>query len=260
MIAACPSGVNPMDSTQTYDSLADVYDLMYPASSPDIKDAVDFLARMCPEGGKILEFGVGSGRLAVPLAQRGFEVHGVDGAQRMLDKLAERDTDARVRAFAADFTKVSTGETYDVVFIALNTLFALHTAAQQVECVTRMREHLAPGGRVVIEAFDPMPYHQQQGEHTSTRYLSPTSVMLDSSHVVRTQQLVLVIHTVLDGTVPRPTQEILRYAWPSEIDLMARIAGLRLVGRTAGWREEPYDEKSDRHISVYAVDDVKDQG
>jgi hypothetical protein len=130
-------------------------------------------------------------------------------------------------------------------------------AAQQVDCVTRMREHLAAGGKVVIEAFDPMLYHQQQGEHTSTRYLSATSVTLDSSHVMRARQMVLVIHTVLDGSVLRPVQEILRYAWPSEIDLMARLVGVRLVGRTAGWREEPYDDKSERHISVYAVDGVE---
>lgn len=104
---------------------------------------------------------------------------------------------------------------------------------------------------MVVEAFDPLPYHQLEGEKTSTRYLSPGAVMIDSIHVMRDRQLMLVIHTVIDGGPPRPTREVIRYAWPSEIDLMARLAGLRLTERYAGWRRELYGPDSPRHISVY---------
>ncbi|MFD7505234.1 class I SAM-dependent methyltransferase [Streptomyces sp. NPDC059850] len=240
-----------MDSRVTYDALADVYDLMYPIASPDIADTVDFIAKLSPDSGRVLELGVGNGRIALPLAERGLTVHGIDGSEQMLAKLADRDADGKVVTTAGDFTAITTGETYDTVFIALNTFFAPTSADQQVECLRRMREQLAEGGRVVIEAFDPLPYHQQEGEKTSTRYLSPRSVMIDSTHVMRDRQLILVIHTVVDGGEPRPTQELIRYAWPSEIDMMARLAGLRLVDRFGGWKGEPYGPQSQRHVSVY---------
>ncbi|GLX20639.1 MULTISPECIES: class I SAM-dependent methyltransferase [Streptomyces] len=247
-----------MDSATTYDALADVYDLMYPPASPDISDAVAFIADLAPEGGRVLELGVGNGRIAIPLAERGLAVHGIDGSEHMLEKLAARDPEGKVATTAADFTTGGTGEQFDVVFIALNTFFAPTTADAQVQCMQRMREQLAPGGRVVIEAFEPRAFHQQEGEKTSTRYLSPTSVMVDSTHVMRDRQLILVIHTVVDGGVPRPTQEVIRYAWPTEIDLMARLAGLRLVERHGGWRGEAFDANSHRHVSVYeAVEDPK---
>ncbi|MFC9219974.1 class I SAM-dependent methyltransferase [Streptomyces hygroscopicus] len=240
-----------MESRVTYNALADVYDLMYPAASPDIADAVDFIAKITPEPGRVLELGVGNGRIAIPLAERGLTVHGIDGSEQMLAKLADRDPEGKVRATAGDFTATTTGEVYDTVFIALNTFFAPTSADQQVECMRRMAEQLAEGGRVVIEAFDPLPFHQQEGEKTSTRYLSPQSVMIDSTHVMRDRQLILVIHTTVDGSVPQPTQELIRYAWPSEIDLMARLAGLRLVDRFGGWNDEPYGPHSPRHVSVY---------
>ncbi|MFF3333694.1 class I SAM-dependent methyltransferase [Streptomyces sp. NPDC002888] len=240
-----------MESQLAYDALADVYDLMYPPESPDAADAVDFLAALTPASGRVLELGVGNGRMAIPLAKRGLTVHGIDASAQMLARLKERDPDATVVTHTGDFTTETTGERYDVVFIALNTFFAPSTADAQVRCMQRMREQLAPGGRVVVEAFDPLPYHQLDGEKTSTRYLSPGAVMIDSTHVMRDRQLMLVIHTVIDGGTPRPTQEVIRYAWPSEIDLMARLAGLRLTERYAGWKREPYGPDSPRHVSVY---------
>ncbi|MET7934805.1 class I SAM-dependent methyltransferase [Streptomyces sp. NPDC005322] len=240
-----------MESRATYDALADVYDLMYPAASPDIADTVDFIAKLTPESGRVLELGVGNGRIAIPLAERGLRVHGIDGSEQMLSKLAERDPEGKVGITTGDFTATTTGGVYDTVFIALNTFFAPTSADRQVECMRRMAEQLAEGGRVVIEAFDPLPFHQQEGEKTSTRYLSERSVMIDSTHVMRDRQLILVIHTVVDGGVPRPAQEIIRYAWPSEIDLMARLAGLRLVERFGGWKGEAYGPHSPRHVSVY---------
>ncbi|MFD0266118.1 class I SAM-dependent methyltransferase [Streptomyces sp. NPDC127106] len=240
-----------MQSQLTYDALADVYDLMYPPRSPDIDAAVDFLAALAPATGRVLELGVGNGRIALPLSRRGLTVHGIDGSAHMLARLRERDPGGSVVVHEGDFTATTTGERYDVVLIALNTFFAPTSSDAQVECMRRMREQLAPGGRVVVEAFDPLPFHRQEGERTSTRYLSPQSVMVDSTHVMRDRQLLLVIHTVVDGSTPRPTQEVIRYAWPSEIDLMARLAGLRLVDRFAGWRREPYGPESQRHVSVY---------
>jgi hypothetical protein len=106
---------------------------------------------------------------------------------------------------------------------------------------------------VIVEAFDPLPYHQLEGEKTSTRYLSSDAVMVDSTHVMRDRQLLLVIHAMIDGGPPRPTQELIRYAWPSEIDLMAQLAGMRLVDRFGGWRKEPFGPNSQRHVSVYEV-------
>ncbi|GAA2539041.1 MULTISPECIES: class I SAM-dependent methyltransferase [Streptomyces] len=242
---------NPYD-----DLLADVYDLMYPDALSGTAEAVEFVAGLCPPTGSVLEFGVGNGRLAVPLSARGLEVFGIDSSSRMLGDLAERDPDGKVKAVEGDFLTASTGRRHEVVLMALNTFFSLPQQEQQIDCLRRMREHLAPGGRVVLEAFDPSPYHRQEGERTTTRFLGPGTVMLESSHVVPSQQLIILVFALLADGPTRTAHTALRYAWPAEIDAMARCAGLRLVERHAGWEREPYGPGSQRHVSVYEAADA----
>jgi ubiquinone/menaquinone biosynthesis C-methylase UbiE len=232
------------------EKLASFYDRMYPiASETDL--TVEFVSALAPPGGRILELGVGTGRVAVPLAERGFSVYGIDGSPAMLEELRKRDSEGRIEAVLGDFTKDGSGREFDVVSIVLNTFFMAVTKEQQIGCLTRVREQLAPGGRFVLEAFDPTPFHGMDKPELSVRHLDEKSIMLDTYTVDRSRQLLVGIHTILDGGPPATTQHVLRYAFPYELDLLAELAGLRLVERWAGWRREPHTHGSSRHVSVY---------
>ncbi|MER7746941.1 class I SAM-dependent methyltransferase [Streptomyces bacillaris] len=232
------------------EKLAGVYEQMYPIDF-DTDAAVGFLGGLVPAPASVLELGIGTGRIAVPLAARGYQVHGIDGSQAMLDKLRERDPEGAVTAELGDFTATSTGRTYDLVTLVLNTFFVAVTKEQQIGCLRNVREQLAPGGRFVLDAFDPSPYHAQQKPEASVRYLNEGAVMLDSITVDRSRQLMMATHTIVDGGPPETTHHVIRYAFPLEIDLLAELAGLRLVARYDGWGKGPFTSASARHISVY---------
>lgn len=233
------------------EKLASVYDQMYPIEF-DTTLAVEFLAGLAPPGGRILELGVGTGRIAVPLAERGFEVHGIDASEAMLAKLGERDAKGAVTTLLGDFTETDTGETFDLVTLVLNTFFVAATREQQLGCLRRARAQLAPGGRFVLEAFDPAPYVALQKPEFSMRHLDEGAIMLDTLAVDRSRQLMVGTHTIVDGGPPQTRQHVLRYAFPFEIDLLAELSGLRLAERHDGWTRQPYTASSLRHVSVYA--------
>ncbi|MFE6271643.1 class I SAM-dependent methyltransferase [Streptomyces goshikiensis] len=233
--------------------LASVYDRMYPIGH-DTEQAVAFVAALTPPGGSVLELGVGTGRIAVPLAGDGFTVHGIDGSEPMLAELRARDPQGTVTTRLGDFTREGTGRTFDTVTLVLNTFFVAVTKEQQVGCLRLAREQLAPGGRFVLEAFDPAPYHHMEKPDHSMRHLDERSIMLDTLTVDRSQQLMLSTHTIIDGGAPETREHLLRYAFPFEIDLLAELSGLRLVERTEDWAGTPYTSSSLRHVSVYEAD------
>ncbi|NGO43245.1 class I SAM-dependent methyltransferase [Streptomyces sp. YC419] len=239
------------------EKLASFYDRMYPDVS-ETELSVGFISALTPAGGRILELGVGTGRVALPLAEQGFRVHGIDGSPAMLEELRKRDPQGQVTAVLGDFTKDrfgkdSSGSDFDVVTIVLNTFFTAVTKEQQIGCLTRVREQLAPEGRFVLDAFDPAPFHAMGEPKLSMRHLDEKSVMLDTYLIDRSRQLLIGNHTILDGGPPATTQHVLRYAFPYELDLLAELAGLRLVERFGGWRREPYTAASPRHVSVYEI-------
>ncbi|MFD4737029.1 class I SAM-dependent methyltransferase [Streptomyces virginiae] len=233
--------------------LASVYDRMYPIDH-DTEQAVAFVAALTPPGGSVLELGVGTGRIAVPLAGQGFTVHGIDGSEPMLAELRARDPEGLVTTQTGDFTQEGTGRAFDTVTLVLNTFFVAITKDQQLGCLRRVREQLAPGGRFVLEAFDPAPYHHMDKTDHSMRHLDERSVMLDTLTVDRSQQFMLSTHTIIDGGAPETYEHLLRYAFPFEIDLLAELSGLRLVERTEDWAGTPYTSSSLRHVSVYERD------
>jgi SAM-dependent methyltransferase len=232
------------------EKLASVYEQMYPIDF-DTTAAVDFLSSLAPVPASVLELGVGTGRIAVPLAARGYEVHGIDGSEAMLGKLRERDPEGTVTAMLGDFTSTGTDRTFDVITLVLNTFYVAVTKEQQLGCLRKVREQLAPGGRFVLDAFDPSPYHTMQKPEASIRYLNEGAVMLDSITVDRARQLMVATHTIVDGGPPETTHHVIRYAFPLEIDLLAELSGLRLVDRYDGWSKGPYTSASVRHVSVY---------
>lgn len=226
-----------------------IYDELYP-HCPDVDHAADFLAARCGPTPTVLELGIGHGRLAIPLAERGVAVHGIDSSPAMLEWLRERDTTGRITTTEGDFSQVVAGHAFDVVTVVMNTLFALTDLDRQIECLRRMAEQVASDGTVVIEAFDPTPYHGQVTTRTDLQHLRG-GLMVSTTDIDPVRQLMLVIRTTMTDDGMTKVREIVRYCWPNELDLMARIAGLELAERFSGWRGEPFLRGSHRHISVY---------
>ncbi|WP_194892059.1 class I SAM-dependent methyltransferase [Catenulispora pinisilvae] len=198
-----------------------------------------------------LELGVGTGRIAIPLAALGTKVHGVDVSPAMLTHLSERPGGDRVTTSLADMVNDRIPGDFAVVYLAFNTLFMVLEQRQQVQCVRNASTHLRPGGLLVIEAFVPEFQHYTGSQATRTEHLLDDEVwLLTSKHdavrqVIRTQS----IRISADGTELRPVD--LRYIWPSELDLMCQLAGLRLRDRFGGWQREPFNSQSTHHVSVY---------
>lgn len=247
----------PTISSSAYgEGLADVYDEMYPPSI-DADTAGKFLAELAGPEGSVLELGVGTGRVASRTAAHGARVHGIDASPSMLEMLHARHGDSGITTEVLDFTEQSTGRTFDVVTNPLSTLFVGLTQAHQIRTLELMREQLRPGGTVVIEAFEPGGYHRMTEPKTETRPLTDGSLMIDTTFVNSVAQIIVVNHVTVGENRYDTAREVVRYAFPSEIDLMARLAGLQLVGRYGDWSRGPFAADSARHVSLYQT--VADQ-
>jgi len=202
-------------------------------------------------GGPVLELGVGTGRIAVPLAERGVKVTGIDASQAMVDRLRQKDPDGRIELVMGDFADppaLVTGP-FTVVLVAISTLFELDDQEAQLRCLTGARAILADDGVVVIEAFAPDVTRLDQS--LSVAGTTHGGVTL---RAVRHDPLAQVVEghdVVVDGSGTHLVPYRIRYATVPELDLMARLAGLRLRDRWGGWHRQPFDLASDRHVSVY---------
>lgn len=240
----------PRYEPTTYgDRIADVYDILYPPG-PDTEAAADLLASLA-QGGRALELGIGTGRLAIPLSARGVEVHGIDASDAMVARLRAKPGGERIAVVIGDFTGVPVEGRFDLVFAAFNTLFALATQEDQVRCLQAVAGHLAPGGAVVVEAFVPDPARFDRGQRTATSVLAGDWVVQESAVHDPLSQRVRLVHILISPEHTRLYPVELRYAWPSELDLMARLAGLALDRRWGGWGQEVFTAASARHVSVY---------
>lgn len=235
-------------SADTYgERIADVYDSWYAAYDPRCIDLLADLAR----GGPALELGVGTGRIALPLAQRGIAVHGVDASPAMVAKLRAKPGGGAIPVTMGSFSDFATDGRFAVAFIAFNTFFALLAQDEQIRCMETVARHLAPGGRFVIEAFVPDLARFVGGQTMRVAGVAVNEVRIDASQLDLAQQRITSQHVVLTEHGVRLYPVTLRYAWPSEMDLMARIAGLRLEDRFGDWARAPFGAESTKHISVY---------
>ena len=232
------------------DAIADLYDQIC-FYDDEVDDAVALLTRLSPESGSVLELGVGTGRLAVPLARAGRRVHGVDAAERMLDECRRKDPDGTVRLSRGDFASHVVGETFDLVLLALNSLLYLTDQDRQVQCLANVREHLKERGRAVFDLYEPTAVHAIDGQKTTVVPLGRESTLVISGAVSKSRQILQVNQALIGGGTVRNVDEVQRYCWPSQLDLMARMAGLCLLARWSDWRRTPFGEGSTRHISVY---------
>lgn len=232
------------------DAIADIYDELH-GWHLDTEAAVEALARLAGEG-PVLELGVGTGRVAAPLAERGLEVHGIDASEEMVSRLREKPGGDRVRVAAGDFAAVEApAEAYSMVFVVFNTLFALASQDEQAGCFAGVAERLAEDGVFVVEAFVPDLARFDRGQRVDVTRVETGRVVLDVSMHDPVGQRVVSQHLIIEDRRIRQVPVELRYAWPSELDLMARLAGLRLRSRHGGWGEEPFTASSPRHVSVY---------
>lgn len=217
--------------------------------SPEVLDATaDFLARQA-RGGRVLELGIGTGRVALPLAQRGLTVHGIELSDAMVARLREKPGGGEISVTMGDFAHTTVEGRFSLAYLVFNTITNLTSQDEQVTCFGNVAAHLEPAGRFVVEVFVPILQRLPPGETTRIFHTSPTGLSYDE-YDVTTQQM-YSHHYTFDGDRYRLSSIPFRYVWPSELDLMARIAGLRLVERWADWRRAPFTSDSPSHVSVW---------
>ena len=235
-------------SHETYgERVAGVYDVWFSEYDPH---AIDVLAELA-NGGRALELGIGTGRFALPLSAKNVEVHGIDAAKSMVSRLREKPGAERIAVTMGNFADVPVEGEFALVYIVFNTLFALSSQDEQVRCFRNVAAHLAPNGCFVIEAFVPDLTRFISGQVNWATKVTEEVVELDvGRHDAATQRVISQRVVMTDGSVRLYPVQI-RYAWPSELDLMAQLAGLRLRERWAGWQREPFTSESGKHISVY---------
>lgn len=240
---------------ETYgDRWADVYDTWVGDrfSHGETAAAVDVLGDLAA-GGRVLELGIGTGRIALPLAQRGLEVHGIEASEAMVTKLRAKPGGDAISITIGSFADVDFGSSdLDLVFVVWNTFFALTSQEEQIRCFKKVAGQLSPQGKFVIEAFVPNLARFAGGHSVQVLRVTADQVGLAVSENDPVAQTIESQHLAIteDGVQLRPVH--LRYAWPSELDLMARLAGLELRSRWGGWDRSPFTGSSGTHVSVYA--------
>jgi SAM-dependent methyltransferase len=215
-------------------------------SEPPSEETLDFLAGLAGDGAA-LEFAIGTGRVAVPLAARGIRVAGIDDSGAMLQRL--RAKTSAIEAVQGDMATTRVDGEFSLVFLVFNTISNLTTQDAQVACFANAAAHLRPGGRFVIENGVPALQSLPPGQTVLPWRADPEGFSYDVYDVV-TQNFSSQHFYIADGELEAFPVEF-RYAWPAELDLMARIAGLRLEHRYAGWDRAPFTALSPSHVSVW---------
>jgi len=228
------------------DQVADVYDRMY---GPD-DEAVACLTDLAGAG-PVLELGIGTGRLALPLADEGLEVHGIDASQDMVDQLRSKPGGDRILVAIGDFADVEIDGRFSLVFVAFNAFFVLLDVETQQRCFANVAAHLAPGGRFVVRTFVPDTSRFERDQHLEVQAVAVDGARLSASrHDPENQRVDSLIMWVSNaGVLTWPAR--LRYSYPDELDEMAAAAGLRLEHRWSGWAREPFEDDSAHQVSVY---------
>ena len=230
------------------DRWADTYDEQFPAL--DAEPAIDFLAGLA-DGGRVLELAIGTGRVALPLAARGIAVEGVDASEAMVARLRAKPGGEAIPVTMGDLARVPVNGPFRLVYLVFNTLFGLLTGARQAECFGNVARVLDVPGAFVIECFVPDLGRFDRGQRAQARAVTEDSATLELSvHDVAQQRINTQVVTLdAQGVHLRPVA--LRYSWPSELDLMADHAGLRLAERYSDWERRPFGSHSAKHVSVY---------
>ncbi len=231
----------------------EIYDA-YPAhpTAEDAEPAADVLADLAGDYAA-LEFGIGTGRVAIPLSARGVDVRGIDASSAMLQRLREKPGGGTIPVLRGDIRRDRMDGRYLLVYAVFNTLVMLLNQADQVSCFENAAKHLEPGGWFVVETFVPDFHKLTMRKSIDVKHLDRTGAWLLSMHHDPLRQLIFNESIRIDATGVQRYPVTLRYAWPSELDLMARFAHLHLVDRFASWLREPYEHTSRNQISIYRL-------
>jgi SAM-dependent methyltransferase len=226
----------------------------YDASSADmfepaaVDPVVDFLADLAGHGAA-LELGIGTGRIALPLARRGIRVHGIDLSEAMVARLRAKAGAEQIGVTIGDFATATVDGRFTVAYLVFNTIMNLTTQDGQVACFQNVAAHLEPGGCFVIEVMVPALRRLPPGETVRAFTVSASRLGFDE-YDVALQGLISHHYSVVDGNLEVVSMPF-RYVWPSELDLMARVAGMTLRERWSGWKREPFTGDSTTHVSVW---------
>ncbi len=229
--------------------IADEYDELY-AGHWDTEEAVERLVELAA-GGRVLELGIGTGRLSLPLLARGVEVHGVDASSEMVAKLREKPGGGSIPVVVDDFAHADAGQGFALVVLAANTIFALPDQAAQVACFRNAARHLGPSGRFVVEAWLPDLGSFRHNRLVRPRITRSDTMSIETAELDPVEQIMRTTQAVFSNGSVRLYPANHRYAWPAELDLMAQLAGLHREVRWADWSASPFTAESRAHVSVY---------
>ena len=230
--------------------IADVYDEWYNQLLADPAAEAALLADLAA-GGRALELGIGTGRIALPLQARGVEVHGIEASPAMVERLRAKPGGDAIAVTIGDMADVGVDGRFELVFVVFNTFFMLTTQEDQVRCFRNVAAHLAPGGCFLLHAFVPDTSLIEKGQSLTVREASLDRVRLDATRFDAQQQRLDTTQVRITEQGVRLVHAKLRFAPPPELDLMAQLAGLTLDARYGGFDKEPFTDESAFHVSVY---------
>lgn len=221
-----------------------------PMFAPALLEKTSALLAELADGGRALEFAIGTGRVALPLFERGVDVTGVEYSAAMAEKLLEKTSE--IPTIIGDMATTRVDGEFSLVYLVFNTIGNLYTQDAQVECFRNAARHLTAGGRFVIEVGVPQLRRLPPGQSAIPFEVSEHHTGFDTYDLVTQRAISHHYHRAPDGTY-RYWPHNFRYVWPSELDLMARLAGFGLEARYANWDREPFTGDSDAHISVWRL-------
>lgn len=231
-------------------ALVELYDTLYPDVLGELPRMAGFVARLAP-GKRVLEYGVGTGRIAFPLVDAGLEVTGIDNSELMLQRLAARDDGGKIKHILGNFVTDRFDREYDAVLLMVNTLFVAMDLDQQVAVFCNAVNNLASDGVFVVETFNPQPYHTLTAPMLTMRPLTPEITLFEQFIAEPSQQILITNNRVAGPEQNFMYTHVIRYMLPNEMDAVARIAGLALVSRTSDFEGTPFTASSPRAVSVY---------
>ncbi|HEY6395023.1 MAG TPA: class I SAM-dependent methyltransferase [Candidatus Binataceae bacterium] len=250
---------NSAHEPSTYgERIAEIYDRFYGARE-DAGQAADFLLALA-KGRRVLELGIGTGRIAIPLKQRGVRLDGIDASPAMVEKLRAKAEGLDIPVTIGNFADLKIAGRFSLIYVVFNTLFMLTTQQEQLRCFQRVARRLAADGAFVVEAFMPNHWLLAHEGRTATADVGNDHALVDAIVHQSHRQHLNVQHMLITskGVQLFPIQ--LRYCYPAELDLMAQLAGMRLRERFGGWNREPFTAQSGGHVSVYELAPVKASG
>jgi SAM-dependent methyltransferase len=213
-----------------------------------VEPAVDVLASLAGDGAA-LELGIGTGRIALPLAARGVRVRGIDLSEAMVARLRAKPGGEAIDVAIGDFATTTVEETFSLAYVVFNTIMNLTTQDAQVACFRNAARHLAPGGRFVIEVGVPQLQRLPPGERFRPFHVGSEHVGFDEYELA--EQGLVSHHYRIGADRAEAVAMPFRYVWPAELDLMAQLAGMRLEARWGDWDRQPFTSESAKHLSVW---------